>query len=51
MSFLLQLHPIWKKMKSHDLLFGVDSKIFNDFYANKGITPGKFKLNPVSVDD
>ena len=40
-----------KKMKSHDLLYGVDSKIFNDFYVNKGITPGKFKLEPVSVDD
>ena len=41
-----------KKMKSHGLLFGVDSKKkINDFYVNKCIKPGKFKLEPVSVDD
>ena len=36
-------------MQSHDLIFGKEN--FSDFYDKKGITPGKFKLEPVSVDD
>ena len=38
-------------MQSHDLIFCVDLKNFSDFNVKKGITPGKFKLEPVSVDD
>ena len=38
-------------MQAHALLYGVDSKKFNNFYANKGITPGEFKLEKVSVDN
>ena len=40
-----------KPMQLHDLIFGKDSENFSDFYVKKGNTPGKFKLEPVSVDD
>ena len=38
-------------MSKCDCTYGVDSTKFQDFYANKGVIPGTFKLKPVSIED
>ena len=40
-----------KKMPKCNIKYGVDSKLFKDFYNDKGIKPGAFKLKPVSIKD
>ena len=39
-----------KRMKSVGNVYGVYSNKFKEFYANKGIIPGNFKLKPVSIE-
>ena len=39
-----------KKLPTASGIYSTNSKKFKDFYSNKGITPGSYKLNEVSQD-